>query len=464
MERSDHDDSGQRRIVLWPPSKGRHVHGSYRKQNLVDIILEQQRLRSGQHRHRQPIRHHPSKSPRVRRRRGRHVEPAGEVDRGDEGKSRGDEHPGSRRKVPVLLLGGAALTRSYVETTWPRSTRAKCITRGPFEGLKVDGHHHERQARRGARKTAQEAIRAREKKPNVWPAAAIQTHCRAKPPKGSRGAGNRCRGRHRGPGAAVLGSRIVRSLAVADYTGLLDERALFWASGVYAASAAVRSVLRRSRTEGRPRLRHWLDRLSTDGILAHAILVYIISSVGATTSWCSRAPSPAAVRYRFHFPRQQRGPGFVHCRFHPLAGAGRRAWRRPDVLPFQLVTWVSRSRISPTLVASTPTATTWRCTVSACSSPGMAGTGTSGSVRAQVLRGLGDGGRGSEAKEDYFKLGSPRCSPCLRLRRMRRIGGRAKMMALLGQTHRCDVARNYSCIPNSRPFRPAPSGSKYFNV
>ena len=72
------------------------------------------------------------------------------------------------------------------------------------------------------------------------------------------------------------GTRVVKGIAVADYTGLLDERALFlgqWGlRGVRGGEGPSYEELVES--EGRPRLRYWLDRLSTDGILAHAAVVY----------------------------------------------------------------------------------------------------------------------------------------------------------------------------------------------
>src|SRR4029079_15540281 len=66
------------------------------------------------------------------------------------------------------------------------------------------------------------------------------------------------------------GTRVVKGVAVADYTSMLDERALFlgqWGlRGVRGGEGPSYEDL--VETEGRPRLRYWLDRLSTGGILA----------------------------------------------------------------------------------------------------------------------------------------------------------------------------------------------------
>src|SRR4029079_488831 len=138
------------------------------------------------------------------------------------------------------------------------------------------------------------------------------------------------------------GTRVVKGVAVADYTSMLDERALFlgqWG-------------LRRVRggegpscedlveTEGRPRMRYWLDRLSTDGILAHASVVYgyfPAVSEGDDVIVLTEPKPDAPERFRFTFPRQQRDrflciADFIRSR--DLASERDQG----DVLPFQWVT------------------------------------------------------------------------------------------------------------------------------
>ena len=54
---------------------------------------------------------------------------------------------GVAEKFPVLL-GGAALTRGYVENDLAEVYEGEVhYARDAFEGLRADGHHHERQAR-----------------------------------------------------------------------------------------------------------------------------------------------------------------------------------------------------------------------------------------------------------------------------------------------------------------------------
>ena len=65
---------------------------------------------------------------------------------------------------------------------------------------------------------------------------------------------------------------MVKGLAVAEYAGLVDERALFLGQwGLRGARAGHGpSYEELVETEGRPRLRYWLDRLATEGVLSSA--------------------------------------------------------------------------------------------------------------------------------------------------------------------------------------------------
>jgi len=256
---------------------------------------------------------------------------------------------GVAEKFPVLL-GGAALTRSYVEDDLAELYEGEVhYARDAFEGLKLmdtimsakrgqapdtDGpaapHREvarEKQAQRKARRERSKRIAARRKaaeEPVVVPersdvAAVVEV-----------------------PAPPFWGSRVVKGLAVADYTELLDERALFlgqWGlRGVRGGEGPSYQEL--VETEGRPRLRYWLDRLSTDGVLAHAAVVYgyfPAVSEGNDVIVLDRPEPDATERFRFSFPRQQRGrflciADFVRSR----ALAAERG--EVDVLPFQLVT------------------------------------------------------------------------------------------------------------------------------
>jgi 5-methyltetrahydrofolate--homocysteine methyltransferase len=93
-------------------------------------------------------------------------------------------------------------------------------------------------------------------------------------------------------------------------------------------------------SEGRPRLRYWLDRLFTDGILANAAVVYgyfPAVSDGDDVIVLSEPRPDAPERFRFTFPRQQRGRFLGIADFIRSRENADRA-DQVDVLPFQLVT------------------------------------------------------------------------------------------------------------------------------
>ncbi|MDY6812041.1 MAG: vitamin B12 dependent-methionine synthase activation domain-containing protein, partial [Actinomycetota bacterium] len=144
------------------------------------------------------------------------------------------------------------------------------------------------------------------------------------------------------PTPPFWGTRIVKGVPVADYLQLLDERALFlgqWGlRGVRGGDGPSYEELVES--EGRPRLRYWIDRLSTEGILQHAAVVYgyfPAVSDGDTVHVLAEPRADAPVRHSFTFPRQQRPrflcvADFIRSREDCVAAG------HVDVLPFQLVT------------------------------------------------------------------------------------------------------------------------------
>jgi 5-methyltetrahydrofolate--homocysteine methyltransferase len=126
---------------------------------------------------------------------------------------------------------------------------------------------------------------------------------------------------------------------------MVDERALFLGQwGLRGAKGPEGpSYEELVETEGRPRLRYWLDRLSTEGVLAHAALVYgyypavsegdalvVLDPNGEPT-----AESPELCR--LEFPRQRRDRHLCLADFwRPRELARERG--EVDVLPLHLVT------------------------------------------------------------------------------------------------------------------------------
>ncbi|HEY5858302.1 MAG TPA: methionine synthase [Aldersonia sp.] len=265
---------------------------------------------------------------------------------------------GFAEQFPVLL-GGAALTRSYVENDLTEVYEGEVsYARDAFEGLRLMDKIMTRKRGGGADPDSPEAVAEREKA-----AERKARHERSRKIAEKRRAAEKpVVVPERSDVAADLpvptppfwGNRIVKGVSLSDYAGLLDERALFlgqWGlRGQRAGDGPTYEEL--VETEGRPRLRYWLDRLSTDGVLAHAAVVYgyfpavsdgddvVVLSHPTESSGRSAgsAPDPdAPQRFRFTFPRQQRDR-FLCIADFVRSHADARETGRVDVLPFQLVT------------------------------------------------------------------------------------------------------------------------------
>ncbi|MFN3340009.1 MAG: methionine synthase [Dietzia sp.] len=250
---------------------------------------------------------------------------------------------GIASEFPVLL-GGAALTRAYVEVDLAGMYQGEVFyARDAFEGLRLmdevmtakrtgvpmsessdaSAKAAERRERR-ARSERIAAKRAAEAEPVVVPersdVAADQPI--ATPP--------------------FWGTRIAKGIPVSDYAGHLDERALFFGQwglrGTRSGDGPDYDEL--VATEGRPRMRSWIDRLTTERILSHSAVVYgYFPAYSDGEDICVLAePRPdAEVLHRISFPRQQRSrflsiPDFLASRERCEAEG------IVDVLPFQLVT------------------------------------------------------------------------------------------------------------------------------
>ncbi|HUO40013.1 MAG TPA: vitamin B12 dependent-methionine synthase activation domain-containing protein, partial [Mycobacterium sp.] len=253
---------------------------------------------------------------------------------------------GVAQKYPVLL-GGAALTRSYVENDLSDIYHGEVhYARDAFEGLRLMDSIMSAKRGQAVDTDSPEAIAAREKE-----AERKVRHERSKRIAAERKAAETppeiparsdVAADVEVPVPPFWGSRVVKGIALAEYTGLLDERALFlgqWGlRGARGGDGPSYEDL--VETEGRPRLRCWLDRLSTDGILAHAAVVYgyfPAVSDGNDVIILTEPRPDAAERFRFTFPRQQRGRFLCIADFVRSRELARRLGG-VDVLPFQLVT------------------------------------------------------------------------------------------------------------------------------
>ncbi|MFD0401265.1 methionine synthase [Kitasatospora sp. NPDC127121] len=140
------------------------------------------------------------------------------------------------------------------------------------------------------------------------------------------------------PTPPFWGDRIVKGIPFADYASWLDEDALFkgqW--GLKAArSGEGPSYEELVETEGRPRLRMWLDRLQTEGWLEAAV-VYGYYPANSKGDDLIVFHEDGTERTRFTFPRQRRGRRLCLADFFRPEESGVR-----DVVGLQVVTMGNR--------------------------------------------------------------------------------------------------------------------------
>ncbi len=240
---------------------------------------------------------------------------------------------GLAEKYPVLL-GGAALTRSYVEHDLNGLFQGEVrYARDAFEGLRL--------------MDAVMAVKRGE------PGAALpevrQRRVARLPGQGS-GAPERpidtvrSDVAHNVPGQVDVptppfwGSRVVKGIPVTDIAAWLDERATFLGQwGLKSGGDATYEEL--VETEGRPRLRMWLDRIRTEGIGEFAVVYGYWPCFSEENTVVVLDPVTQALDdevARISFPRQSRDRRLCVADF--FRDRAEAAEHGPDVIAFQLVT------------------------------------------------------------------------------------------------------------------------------
>ncbi|UOX91497.1 methionine synthase [Amycolatopsis sp. FBCC-B4732] len=243
-----------------------------------------------------------------------------------------------------VLLGGAALTRSYVENDLTELYLGDVrYARDAFEGLRLmdaimaakrgesplvdTGAEQKRVERKERRERSLRIAEARKAR------KAEEEALEGPPPERSDVATDVPL-----PVPPFWGSRVVKGIALADYAAMLDERATFmgqWGlKGARGGAGPTYDELVES--EGRPRLRYWLDRLTADGVLATAAVVYgyfPCVAEGDDLVVLTEPEPDAPERLRFTFPRQRRDRRLCLADFYRPREAG-----EVDVVPFTVVT------------------------------------------------------------------------------------------------------------------------------
>jgi 5-methyltetrahydrofolate--homocysteine methyltransferase len=139
------------------------------------------------------------------------------------------------------------------------------------------------------------------------------------------------------PPPPFWGSRVVKGLTLAEVSGWLDERATFMGQWGLRGAAGGPSYDDLVETEGRPRLRHWLDRIHTDALMEPAVVYgYWPCHSEGNTLILGDPEEPSREVTRFEFPRQTRDRRLCLADF--FRDADEAAELGPDVIALQLVT------------------------------------------------------------------------------------------------------------------------------
>jgi 5-methyltetrahydrofolate--homocysteine methyltransferase len=222
-----------------------------------------------------------------------------------------------------IVLGGAALTRAYVEqdlaAVFPGQVR---YARDAFEGLRLmDAMMAVKRGEEGAvlpplkeRKTINTRIKESdapldEVRSDVSTDVAIPT-----PP--------------------FFGSKVIKGISLADYSGMLDERALF--VGQWGLKGNRGEYEEMVLTQGRPRLRSLMNEVQSNGWL-NAAVVYgyfpCYSEGNDLVILHHEGENKGKERTRFTFPRQRRDRRLCISDFFASKDSG-----KTDVVAFHVVT------------------------------------------------------------------------------------------------------------------------------
>ena len=222
-----------------------------------------------------------------------------------------------------IVLGGAALTRAYVEqdlaSMFPGEVR---YARDAFEGLRLmDSIMAVKRGEEGAslpplreRRVTNTRIKAEEVPVDTRRSDVASDNSIPTPP--------------------FFGSRVIKGIQLSDYAGMLDERALFvgqW--GLKGNRGEYETMVE---TEGRPRLRALINQVQSQGWL-NAAVVYgyfpCYSEGNDLVILHHEGEEKGKERIRFTFPRQTRDRRLCISDFFASKDSG-----KTDVVAFHVVT------------------------------------------------------------------------------------------------------------------------------
>src|SRR5580692_9972485 len=228
-----------------------------------------------------------------------------------------------------VLLGGAALTRAYVEQDLAALFQGEVrYARDAFEGLRLMSAAMA--VKRGEPGAALPELRTRRVRAR---ASAAETAEQDDPAVSSVRSGD-ISAENPVPEPPFFGTRVVKGVPLAEYGAYLDERATFMGQWGLKPSRKEGGPGYEElvETEGRPRLRMWLERAQTEGLLQAAVVYGYFRCVSEGNDLIVLSESGSELE-RFSFPRQRRDARLCLADFfRPRAAA------ETDVVAFQLAT------------------------------------------------------------------------------------------------------------------------------
>ncbi|WP_447036414.1 methionine synthase [Streptomyces sp. DSM 118878] len=229
-----------------------------------------------------------------------------------------------------VILGGAALTRAYVEQDLHEIYQGEVrYARDAFEGLRLMDALIA--VKRGVPGATLPELKQR-RVPTSATTAVLDVTEEEGPARSDVATDNPV------PTPPFWGSRVVKGIQLKEYASWLDEGALF--KGQWGLKQARTgdgpSYEELVEREGRPRLRGWLDELHTKNLLEAAVVhgYYPCVSKGDDLLILN---DDGSERTRFSFPRQRRGRRLCLADFFRPEESG-----ETDVVGFQIVTVGSR--------------------------------------------------------------------------------------------------------------------------
>ncbi len=234
------------------------------------------------------------------------------------------EEMNGRGVTTPVILGGAALTRAFVEQDLAEMYKGDVrYARDAFEGLRLmDTVMAIKRGEPGAalpeRRERRVAARARSAEPVDPLSIPARSDVATDVPI---------------PSSPFLGDRVVKGIPLASYVPYLDERALFLGQwGLKPARGSDETYEELVEREGRPRLRTWIDRIQTEGMIEPAVVYGYFPCVSEGDDLVILTDD-GTERARLSFPRQTRDRHLCLADFFRPRESG-----DVDVVAFHVVT------------------------------------------------------------------------------------------------------------------------------